>query len=66
MQRRVRTYSASLDLGHYPVAESPKNSIWSIICCCFHGCFAKARIDNGYDSDSSEQMPKLESDTDDE
>ncbi len=66
MKRRTRTYSASLDIGRYPVPESPKNSIWSIICCCFNNCLQKTENDNGYDSDSSEAMPKMESDTDDE
>jgi hypothetical protein len=63
--KRARGYSASLDIGRYPVADegySIWNSIMYVMCCC---CRIAQQADC-YDSDSSNTPPYKESDTDDE
>ena len=63
---RERGYSASLDIGHYPVPDKG-NNIWNtfciIFCCC---CRSYSKDSDGYDSDSSDFNRYLDSDSDDE
>ena len=65
--KRARGYSASLDIGHYPVADegnSIYNSFLYLLCCCY--CRSYMKDSNGYDSDSSEFNNFIDSDTDDD
>jgi len=62
--KRARSYSASLDIGHYPVADDG-NSIWATICLIFC-CAKKNRYSDGYDSDSSDFNNYIDTDSDDD
>lgn len=60
--KRARGYSASLDIGRYPVADE-NNNIWDTFCIIF--CCARNKyMTNGYDSDSSDYNRFIESDSD--
>lgn len=64
--KRARGYSASLDIGHYPVADegnSMYNSFLYLFSCCCRTYFKES---NGYDSDSSDFNRCVDSDTDDD
>jgi len=64
--KRARGYSASLDIGHYPVPDEG-NSIWNslfmIFCFC---CRSYSKESDGYDSDSSDFNRNIDSDSDDD
>lgn len=63
--KRTRGYSASLDIGHYPVADdgnSMYKSLLYIFCCCR----SYSKEPDGYDSDSSDYNRQIDSDSDDE
>ena len=61
---RERGYSASLDIGRYPVADEG-NNIWDSLCLIFCCVRNKYKTD-GYDSDSSDFNRCIDSDSDDD